>query len=427
MTTRPFLLITLLLLSGLLIACAAPPPSPTVTLQRPNEPTLTPPFQAEPTPSPTAHPQPQAEEASLTPEDITLDAGELADSWRAVSVPATPFDNLHAPGPSGLPAHFQILFNGLDDPRAREPGAPVIYIIPVDPYRQLWEEHDSRLVSDLIRRIADLSFKLPQPLPVRGLPVLPVEETFGVNDFATQVRQPSPQEASAAKSDYRFVGRFAQDASPVTNEWQRYIYQGFTNDGRYLVAFFFPVRTDQLPDGIEAVSQAEQDAFAQDGLGYLADKARALDALPSDAWEPDLAELDALIASLQIEGMPETGLTERSWVWVSQRASGAEAPTPVLDPTAYEVTFAAEEVQVRADCKRTDGTYAASSGLSGPLRLTLNPTTMQLCGENSQADVFLSGLSQVQRFAMAPGGHTLQFYLSDGSLMSFAQKPRGNE
>ena len=290
---RKRLLLLILLLPSLLMACATQsPPTPT----RPSTASAT----TSAATAPTSTPKLDAADSDITAADITLDPGDLVESWQAVDAPAIPFDNMHAPGPSGLPAHIQVLFNGVSDPQAREPGDPVIYIIPIDAYRQLWMEHDSQLVPDLLQRIAALSAQLPEPHPTRGLPVLPLEETYGVNDFATQLRQPPLQAASASKMGFRFVGRFAMDATPVTNEGLRYIYQGITRDDRYLIALFFPVRTDQLPDGIEAVSQAEQDAFSQNGLGYLADKARALDELPSSAWTPDLAALDALAASLQI-------------------------------------------------------------------------------------------------------------------------------
>jgi hypothetical protein len=241
---------------------------------------------------------PAPEAIGVTPADISLDGQGLVASWQAVLVPATPFDNMHAPGPSGLPAHIQVLFDGVSDPREREPGGPVIYIIPVDAYQQLWEENEASIVSDEMQTIEAYSNQLPDPRPVRGLPVLPMEETFGVNDFATQVRQVAGDDAS--QNGFRFIGRFAMDAKPLTNEELRYIYQGITADGRYLVAFFFPVRTDALPDGMEGVSDEDAAALREDGLGYLTDKAAMLDALPPGAWEPDLAKLDALITSLTL-------------------------------------------------------------------------------------------------------------------------------
>lgn len=56
--------------------------------------------------------------------------------------------------------------------------------------------------------------------------------------LAVQVSAVPTNEASASKNGYRFVGRFMQDANPVTNQGLQYIYQGFTNDGEYLVSFF---------------------------------------------------------------------------------------------------------------------------------------------------------------------------------------------
>jgi len=107
--------------------------------------------------------------------------------------------------------------------------------------------------------------------------------------------------ASASPNGFRFIGRFAIDATPLTNAGLRYIYQGFSSDGRYLVTFFFPVRTEALPDDLEAVSTEDMDAFDSNGLGYLADKAAMLEELPDSAWEPSLTKLDALITSLTIK------------------------------------------------------------------------------------------------------------------------------
>ncbi len=289
MTKRMLLFPALaIILLALLAGCAAPQPA--------QQPTPAATHPAAKTPR-TATP----ESIGIAPEDITLDDQGLVQAWQAALVPATPFDNMHAPGPSGLPTHIQVLFNGVSDPTAREPGGPVIYIIPVDAYQSMWRDHDSSAISDLLKKIKAVDARATGPKPVRGLPVLPMEETFGVNDFATQLRPVGGDDASFSKTGFRFVGRFAMVATPVTNAGLRYIYQGFSDDGRYLVAFFFPVRTDVLPDDLEAVSTEDTDAFNSNGLGYLADKAAALDELPSAAWTPDLSKLDALIASLAVK------------------------------------------------------------------------------------------------------------------------------
>jgi hypothetical protein len=71
-----------------------------------------------------------------------------------------------------------------------------------------------------------------------GWPALPPEEISGVNDLAVQAGRAVSDESSAARRGFRFVGRWAQDANPVTNQSLKYAYQGFTNDGKYLVTFF---------------------------------------------------------------------------------------------------------------------------------------------------------------------------------------------
>ena len=83
------------------------------------------------------------------------------------------------------------------------------------------------------------------------MPVLPSEQVAGYNDLAVQVSRAVPANelnlTSSAQTGYRFVGRWMQDANPVTNQGLRYVYQGFTNDGKYLVSFWYPVSTDALP------------------------------------------------------------------------------------------------------------------------------------------------------------------------------------
>ncbi len=276
------LLLLILMLPLMLEGCApASPPQPTPT-------------RVTPAPEPTATRAPEANSLGLTTQDIALDAQGVGEPWQAVLVPALPFDIMRAPGPSGLPQHIQILFDGLTDPFQRSQGQAVIFIIPVEPYRKLWADHDAQVVPDHLQKIKTLSDKLPQPAPVRSLPVLPTEEIWGMNDFDTQMRALS----GINHHGVRFVGRFAMEARPVVNEDLRYIYQGLSNDGRFLIAAFFPVSTSELADAQEGVSQQENQDFMSNGPGYLSAKAQELDLLPADAWQPDLSKLDALVASL---------------------------------------------------------------------------------------------------------------------------------
>ena len=107
----------------------------------------------------------------------------------------------------------------------------------------MWAEAGNESVSQAIEQIQQLAFVLTSAGPTSGIPALPYEAGLvGVNDFSVQVgravSQSEVNETSATQTGYRFDGRWVQDANPVTNQHIRYVYQGFTNDGLYLVSFF---------------------------------------------------------------------------------------------------------------------------------------------------------------------------------------------
>ena len=135
----------------------------------------------------------------------------------------------------------------------------------------------------------------PAIFPTAGIPVLPFEELEGTNDLAVQGQYTD----LGMVSGLRFVGRFAQSPTPVTNKGLRYIVQGFAGDANeYLVAAFYPVTTTALPDHATDVPAAELDQLQADPIAYLEEKAKTLNSLSETDWIPSLAILDAVIASL---------------------------------------------------------------------------------------------------------------------------------
>jgi heat shock protein HslJ len=236
----------------------------------------------------------------IDPSSVTLDTMGLPTSWQANLIRGTSYDDSQPPGPMGLPEHIQINL-GSDDqdrpnPATRQPGDPVIYIIPVAAYQDLWESNGDPFVTIISEELQMVLADKPDPLPVAGMPMLPFEELGGTNDLAMQGNYLDV----SAGSGVRFVGRFAQDPSPVTNDGLRYIFQGFSADGRYLLAFFYPVTTSALPwnDGVPA---EERQSAESDPTTYLDKKAHTLDALDSSEWNPNLSILDAVLDSLAFE------------------------------------------------------------------------------------------------------------------------------
>jgi hypothetical protein len=226
---------------------------------------------------------------------VTLDTQGLPVSWQASVVPATPYDNSQPPGPMGLPEHIQINF-GVTSPADKQPGDPVMYIIPVQAYRDLWEAQGDPGVSVLVETQQKMLQDRPTPFPPAGIPVLPFEELGGTNDLAVQgVYLDSP-----TMSGMRFVGRFSQGPNTVTNEGLRYIYQGYAGDAnQYLVAFFYPVSTTALPNSAGEVPSSETDRLNADPGAYMQERAETLNGLADTDWQPNLSVLDAVVASLQ--------------------------------------------------------------------------------------------------------------------------------
>ncbi len=249
--------------------------------------------------------------ANIAAGDVTINTQGLFPSWRASVIPASAYDVSQPPGPKGLPGHIEITF-GEADPAYRDASRPVMFIIPVAAYQQLWDEHGNRSVASMLDRINLQARLLPSPPPIGRLPALPFEEIAGVNDLAVQVSRAAVTEKSASRNGFRYVGRFAQDPNPVSKERLRYIYMGFTNDGQYLVSFFYPVTTAALP-AIKDVPATEFDRIVADQNAYMQEKAGLLNSLSSSDWQPDLAKLDAIVGSLEIRSMPSSGIVGAAW------------------------------------------------------------------------------------------------------------------
>lgn len=356
----------------------------------------------------------------ITPDDISLDTQGLPYSWQAVVVPATPYEQSQPPGPMGLPAHIEILF-GVTDPADRQPGDPVMYIIPVNAYRQMWDEAGNDAVTRAIQDIQQLNFVLPSPAPTAGLPALPFEQVTGVNDLAVQVGKAVSQTelntTSATQDGYRFVGRWAQDANPVTNQGLRYTYQGFTNDGVYLVSFWWPESTSALSDDVSGLSAAQMEAFNADPSAAIDAGAQDLNGLSADQWDPDLATLDAVVASLQIEGMTPAGLVDKTWQWTEGPAEpGSSEIVTIEDPSVYQVTYGSDGTMTfTADCNSGSMPYELNdAGMTGGMLAQPGPMTLAECEPGSLYNAFISSLQAAQNYRVWAGGNEMELVLPAG-------------
>lgn len=357
-------------------------------------------------------------QAGLHPSMIALDTQGLPYSWVAVTVPETPYDTSQPPGPTGLPAHTEILF-GVTEPSQRQPSDPIMYIIPVDAYRAQWDEAGNPSVTEAVDDIFSRTNILNVPELTEGYAALPFNETVGALDVAVQLDRTGAPITSATISGYRFVGRWMQSPNPVTNQNLRYVYQGFTNDGRFLVSFFYPVTSPTLPMTAADVPQAEMDQLNNDPATYMAQQNEKLNALTPEDWEPVLTTLDALVGSLQIEEMPLAGVENQIWQPIAQETNGEDVPL-TQDTTRYQVAYSmADEttgtMQFRADCNTGSmGFTLNQGGMIGGYLAQPGPMTLAFCGEESLDQVFLGVLQAAQNYRVRPGGTEMELAMPAG-------------
>lgn len=343
-----------------------------------------------------AEPEPVSACPVVDPAYIRLDTQGLPYFWQANTVPDTPYDNSLPPGAVGLPPHIQVNF-GVVNPQDRLPGDPIIYILPVDEYKQLWEQEGDDSITRRIEQLQELLEEQPEPFPTSGLPVLPFEEVAGVNDLAVQ--------GEFLEFDWfngmRFVGRFSQDPNPVLNEDLYYIFQGFNEDSSCLISFFYPVRTDLVPDTAEDVSEDELADVDSDPTAYLEGKTEALNNLIASDWDPDLNTLDAVIGSLAYVPPAQAGtsLTNVLWGWAELTETQPASQSIIPDPENYTLVFQPDNgLQILADCNSGFGTYSLDGD---QMSIEIGVLTTAICGPDSLSSLFLDMLERVGSYELS--------------------------
>jgi hypothetical protein len=99
----------------------------------------------------------------------------------------------------------------------------------------------------------------------------------------------------------RYLTAFRQDVSPFIQDDILYIYQGISTDRQFYISVLIPVKTDILPETIDA--SEINDAFVANYTTYIGETVDSLTALDSSAFTPDLSLLDDMVASITIAGV----------------------------------------------------------------------------------------------------------------------------
>ncbi len=219
----------------------------------------------------------------------------------------------------------------------------------------------------------------------------------------------------------RYLTIYVQDVSPLTAERAAYTFQGISADGATYIAISIRLRADVLPSSIP--ENLDYDAFAENFEAYLAETAALLNDAPGSRFAPVPDVLDSIALSLRVAGVsaptvrpplestPSLGALGGTWNLISY--GDPNAPTPVLDGTAINLTIDALGVSGSAGCNRYFGGYAyAENTISfaalGATRMVCAPEIM------AQEAAYLRALGSAETFEIVGG--TLRIVYAGGVL-----------
>jgi hypothetical protein len=162
-----------------------------------------------------------------------------------------------------------------------------VLIFPVSDYQAL--DRMVRLQMSALRHLL-----LDRPMTVEGdLPQLPLTN-------ASQALHARLQYLDFVNgSGVAYLSQATMGPSAINNQELYYTFQGLTNDRDFYVAAYFPVAWPGLP-ATGKLSEADFAALLADYPAYLTNTAAQLDTASPDAFTPDLAQIDRLIASLEV-------------------------------------------------------------------------------------------------------------------------------
>lgn len=96
-----------------------------------------------------------------------------------------------------------------------------------------------------------------------------------------------------------YVTIYRQDASPFLASEFIYTFQGMSKDGQLYVSAMFPVIAPNFP--AEYPADFDYEAFIANFVPYLNESVTSLNSAAPETFSPSLADVDAIVQSIQIE------------------------------------------------------------------------------------------------------------------------------
>jgi len=235
-----------------------------------------------PLPSPTLTPQvtntPSLPEPDILYQGVSFSYEEMADSVNVETIPYQP------EGPSPNPEYLRFILSGYVLPDAYH--EPSFNVYPVEAYREV-----SEFAGELLQEMDEFLEDPPANL-----------------DRMVGVGFPGAAEFIGCQYDYvdfqngqgvRYVTQWGQAAFPIGYPHMFYNFRGLTEDGRYFIRVIMPVNHPSLPDA-ESVTMDQE--FYNNYVSYAAEMEAQLNQVSPDSFVPSLLALDAMVETLLVVG-----------------------------------------------------------------------------------------------------------------------------
>jgi heat shock protein HslJ len=240
----------------------------------------------------------ESEIENLEPAEITIELQGLAQSFEWQVVDAAPIPP--GPGGQGFPRHLVMGFDGENPLEVPYTERRIMYIFPVAEYTGLYSGQGNESVAQQVVRLEELISTASgrQSDPEGWMPLLPPP-----NSLMDRWVQFLDLDFNSGRG-VRYVSDspLRQSIGVWANDTMDYYYQGLSTDGLYYISLKWPVSTESLPNtAAEATDELKAQTSDPDSYAVYAQEMKdMLNALPSSAWDPSLARLDAMVQSLTL-------------------------------------------------------------------------------------------------------------------------------
>jgi hypothetical protein len=213
-------------------------------------------------------------------------------SWKAPtskSVKAEPLENPQDKPDGVAPAHIEITI---------EPAKIQIYAFPLTEAKEAGDKFAKKYPT-VDSAAKDLKKLLAKPVAAKSkdTPFLPWADA--TTYFESQKKQVAFKNGKAIS----FLAEYLIEPDVIDNARLIYTAQGVSSDGKYYLSVVSPVKTKSLPEKGD-VSKMTPDAykkFSATFSAYATKVGAKLDRLLPASFEPDLADLDKLVKSIELK------------------------------------------------------------------------------------------------------------------------------